>query len=62
MVFIFGSRLGWPAVRFSMINIVIIVLWVIVAIGIVRENAKLTEEKKEKQGDENAPEKAEAAT
>ena len=51
MVFVFGNRLGWPAVRFSMINIGIIVIWLIVAIGIIRENMKLTEKKAEKEGD-----------
>lgn len=47
LVFLFAHTLAWPVVRFSMINIVLVVIWLLLAIGIVRENAKLTEEKKD---------------
>jgi ATP:ADP antiporter, AAA family len=44
MVFIFANRLAWPAHRFSIINIVLVVIWIVIAIGIVRENNRLTKE------------------
>lgn len=61
LVFLFGRVLAWPVVRFSMINIVLAVVWLIIAVGIVRENAKLTAEKKsEEKTDEAKPKDAES--
>lgn len=47
LVFVFARTLAWPVVRFSMINVVLVVIWLLLAVGIVRENAKLTDEKKD---------------
>jgi AAA family ATP:ADP antiporter len=51
LVFVFARTLAWPVVRFSMINIVLVVVWLLLAVGIVRENAKLSEEKEEKKAE-----------
>lgn len=45
LVFLFGRLLAWPVVRFSMINIVLVVIWLLLAVGIVRENARLSAER-----------------
>lgn len=47
LVFVFGSRLSWGVERFSMINIVLVVTWLFIAAGIVRQNAVLTAKKEE---------------
>ncbi len=57
MVFLFANRLAWPAYRFSIINIGLVVIWIFIAIGIVRDNARLT---KEHQGKKDAEAKEEA--
>lgn len=45
LVFIFSAKLALPVQTFSVINIVLVVLWLLIAVGIVRENARLSEEK-----------------
>ena len=45
LVFLFGHVLSWPVVRFSMINIVLVAIWLLLAVGIVRENARLSQAK-----------------
>jgi ATP:ADP antiporter, AAA family len=52
LVFVFGARLAWPVERFSMINIVLVALWILIAIGIVRQNARLSAEKEKREGRE----------
>jgi len=54
LVFIFSARMALPVQSFSVINIVLVVLWLLIAVGIVRENARLSEEKKQKEGDQPA--------
>jgi len=54
LVFIFSARLALPVQSFSVINIVLVVLWLLIAVGIVRENARLSEEKKQREGDQPA--------
>lgn len=46
LVFVFGAKLALPVQTFSMINIVLVVVWLLIAMGIVRENARLSEQKK----------------
>ncbi|HYP91017.1 MAG TPA: hypothetical protein VEQ59_22785, partial [Polyangiaceae bacterium] len=51
LVFVFSATLALPVQTFSMINIGLVALWLLVAVGIVRENARLSEEKQKQQGD-----------
>ncbi|MBX3232407.1 MAG: hypothetical protein KIT84_22545 [Labilithrix sp.] len=51
IVFFFGSRLAWPVRNFSIVNVVLVAVWLLLSIGILRENARLArlaEEKKER--------------
>lgn len=50
LVFVFSARLALPVQSFSVINIVLVVLWLLIAVGIVRENARLSEEKRKREG------------
>jgi len=54
LVFIFSAKMALPVQSFSMINVVLVVLWLLIAVGIVRENSRLSEEKKRQEG-ERAP-------
>lgn len=45
VVFLFGSQLHWPITSFAMVNVILVVGWLVLAAGIVRENARLTAEK-----------------
>lgn len=45
LVYVGASILNWGVKAFAMVNIVLIGLWIFVAIGIVRENKRLTDEK-----------------
>jgi len=47
VVFLFGSQLHWPITSFAMVNVVFVAGWLVLAVGIVRENARMTEKKKE---------------
>lgn len=49
LVFVFSARMALPIQTFSIINIVFVVLWLLIAVGIVRENARLSEEKKQRE-------------
>jgi hypothetical protein len=50
LVFVFSARLALPVQSFSVINLVLVVLWLFIAVGIVRENARLSEEKRKREG------------
>jgi AAA family ATP:ADP antiporter len=54
LVFIVSASLSLPVQAFSMINIVLVVLWLLIAVGIVRENARLSEQKDKRES--QAPE------
>ena len=45
LVFVMSAKLAFPIQSFSMVNIALVVLWLLIAVGIVRENARLSEEK-----------------
>jgi len=60
LVFVFSATMALPVQTFSMINIVLIVFWLLIAVGIVRENARLSEEKSKREG-HAPPAAAEAA-
>jgi len=49
LVFAFSARLALPVQTFSIINIVLVVFWLLIAVGIVRENARLSEEKEKRE-------------
>jgi AAA family ATP:ADP antiporter len=48
LVFVFSATLALPVQSFSAINIVLVVLWLLIAVGIVRENARLSAEKEKR--------------
>lgn len=48
-VFVFAHILKWPVRNFSMINVGIVVVWLLVARSIIKENARLTEEKADRE-------------
>jgi AAA family ATP:ADP antiporter len=50
LVFVFSARLALPVQSFSVINIILVVLWLLIAVGIVRENARLSDEKRKRDG------------
>jgi len=60
LVFVFSAKLALPVQTFSMINIVLVALWLLIAVGIVRENARLSEEKKEHEGEPTSAAASEA--
>lgn len=51
LVFVFSAKMALPVQSFSMINVVLVALWLLIAVGIVRENARLSEEKSKREGE-----------
>jgi AAA family ATP:ADP antiporter len=49
LVFVFSATMALPVQTFSIINIVLVMIWLGIAVGIVRENARLSEEKAKRQ-------------
>jgi AAA family ATP:ADP antiporter len=44
LVYLGGDKLGWPVRNFALVNAGLVAVWLFVARGIVRENARLTKE------------------
>ncbi len=60
LVFVGTKALAWPVKTFAVANFVLVLLWIFLARGIVKENARLTEEQEKEK--ERAAEKEKAAT
>jgi AAA family ATP:ADP antiporter len=50
LVFVFSAKMAFGVQSFSVINIVLVALWLLIAVGIVRENARLSDEHRKRDG------------
>lgn len=53
LVFVLARRMHQGVRTFALVNVVLVALWIFIAIGIVRENARLTKDKDAKGPDES---------